>query len=91
MDHNDHVFINYRGIDRRYLGNGRYLLFRNGLLWIIKFRYHGIPDDSGRRIVTDFRYLYIAEIKKDHLELMHKEIIFPFYGRWQENWKWFIF
>ena len=31
------------------------------------------------RIVTDFRYLYIAEIKKDHLELMHKKIIFPFY------------
>lgn len=60
LDHNDHVFINYRGIDRRYLG---------------------IPDDPGRRIVTDFRYLCIAEIKKDRLEFMHKEIIFPFYGR----------
>ena len=46
---------------------------------IIKNRYHGISDDPGRRIVTDFRYLYIAEIKKDHLELMHKKIIFPFY------------
>ena len=44
-----------------------------------QFRYHGISDDPGRRIVTDFRYLYIAEIKKDHLELMHKKIIFPFY------------
>lgn len=40
-----------------------------------------IPDDPGRRIVTDFRYLCIAEIKKDRLEFMHKEIIFPFYGR----------
>lgn len=79
MDHNYYVFINHRGIDCGYSGNGRYLLFRNFLSLIIKFRYHGISDDPGRRIVTDFRYLYIAEIKKDHLELMHKKIIFPFY------------
>ena len=35
-----------------------------------------IPVDV---LLLNFRYLCIAEIKKNRLELMHKEIIFPFY------------